>query len=172
MDGLDDGHSFTTTTTTHVIQANSIPLRTPNDDTDDINTVILSQVDNASNKQIAVAISTTSTTLESSNKHLFYTRFATHKAAPALGIEGENSSVAIPFPPIRAEELHVQWHGEEYLDGYGRERDNVISIQACRGGGFGTKWKCLRGGCGRGGRKGEEEEGEGWKGRWLGTMRV
>lgn len=34
--------------------------------------------------------------------------------------------VAIPFPSIRPEELHMQWYGEEYLDAEGRERGEAI----------------------------------------------
>jgi dihydrodiol dehydrogenase / D-xylose 1-dehydrogenase (NADP) len=72
-------------------------------------------------------------TLPGSNKPSFYHRFGAKKAAPSVRIEAEYASVAIPFPPIRPKELHLQWYGEEFLDAEGRERGEVIRKPVGRG---------------------------------------
>jgi hypothetical protein len=127
------------TSTTRVIHTNNIPLRAGNDEIDDINTVVLSQVDSNSGQQIAVGIVTTSMALLDSNKPSFYHCFGAKKAAPAVRIEAEYASITIPFPPIRPEELQVQRYGKEFLDAGGRERTRLLGSLwgvAC---GFGTR---------------------------------
>ncbi|KAK5049422.1 hypothetical protein LTR84_004351 [Exophiala bonariae] len=86
---------------------------------DDINTVVLA------NKG-ATAIVTTSMTLPGSSKPPFYVRLGAQKAAPSVRIEATEASVAIPFPPIRPEELHVQWYGSAHLNEDGTEKNEVI----------------------------------------------
>lgn len=88
-------------------------------DVDDITTVILANAD-------ATAIVSTSMTLPGSSKPPFYVRLQAKKSAPAVRIEGTEASVAIPFPMIRPEELHVQWYGGEHVDKDGIEKDEVI----------------------------------------------
>lgn len=88
-------------------------------DVDDITTVILANAD-------ATAIVSTSMTLPGSSKPPFYVRLQAMKSAPAVRIEGTEASVAIPFPMIRPEELHVQWYGGEHVDKDGIEKDEVI----------------------------------------------
>jgi dihydrodiol dehydrogenase / D-xylose 1-dehydrogenase (NADP) len=86
---------------------------------DDINTIVLASKD-------ATAIVSTSMTLPGSYKPPFYVRLGAKKAAPAVRIEATEASVAIPFPSIRPEELHVQWYGEQYLNEDGTEKDELI----------------------------------------------
>lgn len=152
--------------TTRVIYANSIPLRVGKDEIDDIDTVILSKVDNKTGNQTAVGIVTTSMTLPGSNKGSLYHRLAAKKAAPAVRIEAENASVAVPFPPIRPEEFHVKWYGEQFLDTGGIEKDEVIKKPVDRGWGIwyqadviaGRVWeRRKRGGAREGEVIGEEE---------------
>jgi dihydrodiol dehydrogenase / D-xylose 1-dehydrogenase (NADP) len=76
-------------------------------------------------------------TLAGSNKPPFYHRFAAKKAAPAARIGAEYASVAIPFPPIRPKEFHVQWYGGQFLDAEGFEKDEVIKKPVGRGWGIG-----------------------------------
>jgi predicted dehydrogenase len=73
-------------TNTHVLYANSIPIRAGDNDVDDINTIVLSQADNETGKQQAVGIVTTSMTMPGSNKPPFYIRFKANKAAPSVRI--------------------------------------------------------------------------------------
>jgi dihydrodiol dehydrogenase / D-xylose 1-dehydrogenase (NADP) len=89
---------------------------------DDINTIVLASKD-------ATAIVSTSMTLPGSHKPPFYVRLGAKKAAPAVRIEATEASVAIPFPSIRPEELHVQWYGEQYLNEDGTEKDELIRKQ-------------------------------------------
>jgi predicted dehydrogenase len=96
----------------------SVPGRGP---VDDINTVVL-----ADDKSQATAIVTTSMTITGSSKPAFYVRLGAEKAAPSVRIEGTEASVAIPFPPIRPEELHVQWYGYSHLNEDGTEKNEVI----------------------------------------------
>jgi predicted dehydrogenase len=124
-------------TTTQVIHANNISLKAGNEEVDDINTIILSKVDNKSRNQIAVGIVTTSMTLPGSNKPSFYHRFSAKKAAPLVRIEAEYASVAVPFPPIRPQESHVLWYGEGFLDADGLEKDELIMKPVERGWGIG-----------------------------------
>ncbi|RVX73866.1 hypothetical protein B0A52_02756 [Exophiala mesophila] len=86
---------------------------------DDINTVVLA------NKG-ATAIITTSMTVPGSSKPPFYVRLGAQKAAPSVRIEATEASVAIPFPPIRPEELHVQWYGDAHLNEDGTEKNEII----------------------------------------------
>ncbi len=86
---------------------------------DDINTVILA------NKS-ATGIITTSMTVPGSSKPPFYVRLGAKKAAPSVRIEATEASIAIPFPPIRPEELHVQWYGCANLNDDGTEKNEII----------------------------------------------
>ena len=111
-------------TTTKVIHANSMPVPGVPGDVDDIDTVILSK--ESGNKQTAVAILTTAMTIPGSNKPAFYRRLQAGRQAPAVRIEGTKGSVAVPFPPIRPQELHVQWYAREYVDKDGIETEETI----------------------------------------------
>ena len=111
-------------TMTKVIHANSMPVPDVPGDVDDITTVILSK--ERQNKQTAVAIVTTAMTLPGSNIPPFYNRLQAGRLAPAVRIEGTKATIAVPFPPIRPEELHVQWYGREYVDDQGKEKEEVI----------------------------------------------
>ena len=104
---------------TVVLHANtqSVPQRPG--DIDDVNTIILANAN-------ATAIVSTSMTLPGSNKPAFYVRLGAKKAAPAVRIEATEASVAIPFPSIRPEELHVQWYGDQHLNEDGTEKDEII----------------------------------------------
>lgn len=51
-------------------------------------------------------------------------------------IEATKVSIAIPFPPIRPEEIHVQWYGEDYVDGERIEKEEVIKKPVERGWGI------------------------------------
>ena len=108
---------------TNVVHASSMSVPGVKGDVDDINTLVLNQ----SGKPRATAIVTTSMTLPGSNKPTFYQRFQAKKASPAVRIEATKASVAIPFPPIRPQELHVQWYDDQHLDEQGIEKDEVIS---------------------------------------------
>lgn len=94
-----------------------VPLRPG--EVDDITTVILANTD-------ATAIVSTSMTLPGSNRPSFYVRLQAKKAAPSVRIEGTQASVAIPFPCIRPQELHVQWYGSQEVSEDGTERDEII----------------------------------------------
>lgn len=95
----------------------SVPERTGK--VDDINTIVLE-------KNGATAIVTTSMTVPGSSKPPFYVRLGAQKAAPSVRIEATEASVAIPFPPIRPEELHVQWYGYAHLNHDGTELNEII----------------------------------------------
>lgn len=97
----------------------SVPQRPG--DIDDINTIVLANGN-------ATAIVSTSMTLPGSSKPPFYVRLGAKKAAPAVRIEATEASVAIPFPSIRPEELHVQWYGEQYLNEDGTEKEEIIQM--------------------------------------------
>lgn len=113
-----------------------MPVENVKDDVDDINTVILSQTDGPSNNQTAVGIVTTSMTLPGSNKPAFYRRLQADKPAPSVRIEATNAQVSIAFPPIRPQELHVQWYGRHFVDDEGTEREEVIKKPVERGWGI------------------------------------
>ncbi|KAI1611244.1 hypothetical protein EDD37DRAFT_632934 [Exophiala viscosa] len=102
-----------------VVHAHSLSVPGRPGEIDDINTVVLTTKN-------ATAIVTTSMTLTGSNKPSFYVRFGAQKAAPSVRIEATEASVAIPFPPIRPEELHVQWYGHAHLNDDGTERNEII----------------------------------------------
>ncbi|KAK4972612.1 hypothetical protein LTR66_011268 [Elasticomyces elasticus] len=121
---------------TKVMYANSIPVADVKDDVDDINTVILSRTGGPSNKQEAVGIVTTSMTIPGSNKPAFYRRLQANKPAPSVRIEARDAQVSIPFPPIRSEELHVQWYGREFIDEEGMEKEEIIRKPIARGWGI------------------------------------
>lgn len=104
---------------TAVIHANTQSVPGRPGDIDDINTIILG------NKN-ATAIVSTSMTLPGSSKPAFYVRLGAKKAAPAVRIEATEASIAIPFPSIRPEELHVQWYGDQHLNEDGTEKNEVI----------------------------------------------
>ena len=108
---------------TKVVHASSMSVPGVKGDVDDINTVVLNQSGNPQ----ATAIVTTSMTLPGSSKPAFYVRLQAKKAGPVVRVEATKASVAIPFPPIRPQELHVQWYDDEHLDEQGVEKDEVIS---------------------------------------------
>ena len=103
---------------------------------DDITTVVLSKYGTGSKAQQAVGVVTTSMTISGSSKPPFYQRLQAKKSAPAVRIEATKASVAIPFPPIRPEELHVQWYGEEYVGDDGVEKEELIRKPIERGWGI------------------------------------
>ncbi|KAJ5620313.1 hypothetical protein N7510_004297 [Penicillium lagena] len=126
-------------TQTEVVHAHSMPVPSAYGEVDDINTVILAKLqknENGSKRPQAVAIVTTSMTLPGSSKPAFYQRLQATKAAPAVRIEATKASVSIPFPPIRPQELHVQWYDEEHLDEDGMETEEVIEKPVERGWGI------------------------------------
>ena len=104
---------------TNVVHSSSWSVPERPGEVDDINTVVLA------NKG-ATAIVTTSMTVPGSSKPPFYVRLGAQKAAPSVRIEATEASVAIPFPPIRPEELHVQWYGYAHLNEDGTEKNEII----------------------------------------------
>lgn len=126
-------------TRTEVVHAHSMPVPSVRGEVDDINTVILAKLKNnegGSKRSEAVAIVTTSMTLPGSSKPAFYQRLQATKAAPAVRIEATKASVSIPFPPIRPQELLVQWYDEEHLDGNGIETQEMVKMPVERGWGL------------------------------------
>ncbi|KAJ5538955.1 hypothetical protein N7513_007287 [Penicillium frequentans] len=126
-------------TQTEVVYAHSMPVPGVQGDVDDINTIILNKIkinESGGKQQEAVAIVTTSMTLPGSSKPAFYQRLQATKAAPAVRIEATKASVSVPFPPIRPQELYVQWYDEEHLDENGIETDEVIKMPVERGWGI------------------------------------
>lgn len=126
-------------TKTEVVHAHSMRVPGVKGEVDDINTVILAKSqngDSGSKHSEAVAIVTTSMTLPGSSKPAFYQRLQAKKASPAVRIEATKASVSIPFPPIRPQELHVQWYDEEHLDGNGIETEEVVKMPVERGWGI------------------------------------
>lgn len=106
-----------------VVHADSHSVPGRSGQVDDVNTIILTGGD-------ATAIVSTSMTLPGSSKLPFYGRLNAPKAAPAVRIEGTEASIAIPFPCIRPEELHIQWYGDQHLDADGNERNEIIKKPA------------------------------------------
>jgi predicted dehydrogenase len=104
---------------TNMVHSSSLSVPERPSEVDDINTVVLA------NKG-ATAIVTTSMTVPGSSKPPFYVRLGAQKAAPSVRIEATEASVAIPFPPIRPEELHVQWYGYAHLNEDGTEKNEII----------------------------------------------
>jgi predicted dehydrogenase len=104
---------------TEVLHASSRSVPGRPGEIDDMNTIVLSN-------QHATGIISTSMTLPGSSKPAFYVRLGANKAAPAVRIEGTEASIAIPFPPIRPEELHVQWYGYDHLQEDGTEKNETI----------------------------------------------
>lgn len=126
-------------TQTEVVHAHSIPLPDVKGQVDDIDTIILakSQIGKSGSKRPeAIAIVTTSMTLAGSGKPAFYQRLQATKPAPAVRIEATKASVSIPFPPIRPEELQVQWYDDEHLDENSMETEEVVKIPVERGWGI------------------------------------
>ncbi|KAL1977020.1 hypothetical protein VTN31DRAFT_3302 [Thermomyces dupontii] len=122
LHGLDNGAN----TTTEVVHAQTMSVPGVPGDVDDITTVVLASREKGSDRQNAVGIITTSMTLPGSNKPPFYRRLQAKRSSPAVRIEGTKASVAVPFPPIRPQELHVQWYGEDGVNEDGTEKDEVI----------------------------------------------
>ncbi len=108
---------------TKVVHASSMTVPDVKSKVDDINTVVLNQ----SGEPQATAIVTTSMTLPGSSKPAFYQRLQAKKASPSIRVEATRASVAIPFPPIRPQELHIQWYDDEHLNEKDIEKDEVIS---------------------------------------------
>lgn len=104
---------------TKVVYSHYLPVPDRPEDIDDITTTVLT------NKN-ATAVVTTSMTLPGSSKCAFYMRFSATKPGNAVRIEGSRGYVAIPFPTLRPEELHVQWYGSDVVNADGTERDEVI----------------------------------------------
>lgn len=121
--------------TTKVVHANSIGIKTAKGDVDDLNTVIISKTGGKASDS-AVAIVTTSMTLTGSSNKPFYNRLQVKKPAPCVRIEATDAQVSIPFPPIRPQEIHVQWYGRKYVDENGTEKDEVIQRPVERGWGI------------------------------------
>jgi predicted dehydrogenase len=128
--------STTAETTTEVVHASSMSVPGVPGDVDDINTVVLSKHQQGNKQQEAVAIVTTSMTFPGSSKPAFYQRAKAKKAGPTVRIEATKASVAIPFPPIRPQELHVQWYDEDHIDEDGIEKEEIISKPVERGWGI------------------------------------
>jgi predicted dehydrogenase len=124
------------TNVTEVVHANSMSVPEVANEVDDIDTVVLARRAKDSGKQNAVGIITTSMTLPGSSKPSFYTRLQANKSSPAVRIEGTKASVAIQFPPIRPQQLHVQWYGDELVDADGVEKEEVIDKPVERGWGI------------------------------------
>jgi len=131
LNGLESNETLT-----EVIHSSSMSVPGVPGEVDDINTIILSRQDRTSNQQNAVGVVTTSMTLPGSSKPAFYQRLQAKKAAPCVRIEATKASVAIPFPPIRPEELHVQWYDAEHLDEHGMESEQIIKKPIERGWGI------------------------------------
>lgn len=91
---------------TKVLHSSSMSVAGVPGEVDDINTIILGQ-------ENATAIVTTSMTLPGSSQVPFYKRLQAKKQAPSIRIETERATIAIPFPPIRPEEIHVTWYGSD-----------------------------------------------------------
>lgn len=121
LHGLGDDNNIT-----EVVHANSMSVPEVANEVDDIDTVVLARRAKDSGKQNAVGIITTSMTLPGSSKPSFYTRLQANKSSPAVRIEATKASVAVPFPPIRPQQLHVQWYGDEFVDADGVEKEEVI----------------------------------------------
>ncbi|KAL1998069.1 hypothetical protein VTN02DRAFT_90 [Thermoascus thermophilus] len=122
--------------TTKVVHASSIGIETATGVVDDLNTVIISKPGEKKTSSDAVAIVTTSMTLTGSSQKPFYDRLQTKKPAPCVRIEATDAQVSIPFPPIRPQEIHVQWYGRQHVDADGAERDEVIRKPVERGWGL------------------------------------
>ncbi|KAK4495266.1 hypothetical protein PRZ48_013595 [Zasmidium cellare] len=129
-------NSSLSATDSKVEYANTMSVPGVPGDVDDMTTVILSKRDGTAGSQQALGIVTTSMTLPGSSKPTFYRRLQAKKAAPSVRIEGTEATVAIPFPPIRPQELHVQWYGAEHLDEDGIEKEEVIKKPVERGWGL------------------------------------
>ena len=120
----------------NVIHANSMAVPGVADSIDDINTVVLASTDEQSGRQTAVGIVTTSMTLPGSNKPAFYRRLQAKKPGPCVIIQATEAQITVPFPPIRPQELHVQWYGREHVDEEGMEVEEVIERPVERGWGI------------------------------------
>ena len=131
LNGLDQD-----TGVTEVVHSSSMSVPGVANDVDDIDTVVLSKHAKGSDKQEAVGIITTSMTLPGSSKPSFYQRLQAKRSAPAVRIEATKASVAVSFPPIRPEQLHVQWYGEEFVGADGIEKEEVIDKPVERGWGI------------------------------------
>jgi len=124
LNGLRDDSGVT-----DVVHASSISVPGVADEVDDIDTLVLSKHAKGSKTQTAVGIITTS-------MPSFYQRLQANRSAPAVRIEATKASVAIAFPPIRPEQLHVQWYGEEFVGDDGIEKEESIDKPVERGWGI------------------------------------
>ena len=120
LNGLEDP-----ATQTSLVHADTMEVPGVKGDVDDINTIVLSKRDKEG-KPIAVGIVTTSMTVPGSTKPSFYTRLQAKKPAPSVRVEATKATVSIPFPPIRPQELHIQWYDEAHLDADGIETEEVV----------------------------------------------
>lgn len=130
-----------------VVHADSIPYHTGADSIDDINTIILTRPGPSSSSgpsNSATGIVTMSLSLPGSSKPSFGERLLAKKHAPSVRIEAATAQVSIPFPPIRPQEIHVQWYGREGADEAGidgaqagaAEREEIIKKPVQRGWGM------------------------------------
>lgn len=153
LNGLGAG-----STITDVAHASSMSVPGVPGEVDDIDTLVLSKHEKDSKQQKAVGIVTTSMTLTGSSKPAFYQRLIAKKASPAVRIEATKASIAIPFPPIRPQELHVQWYGEEFLGEDGIEKEEIIKKPVERGWGIWYQADVIAAAVRD--RKGSEKQGE------------
>lgn len=121
---------------TKVVYANSMSVPGVPGSVDDIDTIVLAKQNGGTAAQEGVGIVTTSMTLPGSSKPAFYQRLQATKSAPSVRIEATKASIAIPFPPIRPQELYVQWYDDEHLDKDGRETEELIKKPVERGWGM------------------------------------
>lgn len=119
---------------TKVAYANSMSVPGVPGSVDDIDTLVLAK--QSTGPQQAVAIVTTSMTLPGSSKPAFFQRLQAAKSAPSVRIEATKASVAIPFPPIRPQELRVRWYDDEHLNEQGMETEEIIKKPVERGWGM------------------------------------
>jgi len=113
-------------TSTKVVYSSTMSIPGVPNDVDDLNMIVISKQDKRSKKQEAFAVVTTGMTMPGSTKGDILNRLNAKKYAPTVRIEGTKALVAIPFPPIRAEKLEVQWYDDSHLDEDGKEKDELI----------------------------------------------
>ncbi|GAB7365082.1 hypothetical protein MBLNU230_g6173t1 [Neophaeotheca triangularis] len=121
---------------TDVAYSNSISVPGVVGEVDDIDTIVLTHSRAGNEQQSGVAICSTSMTIPGSSQPAFYRRLEAKKLGPAVKIEGAKGSVAIPFPPIRPQKLHMLWYGEDHLDETGMEREEIVDRPVERGWGL------------------------------------
>lgn len=111
---------------TNVVYASSMPIPGVPGEVDDINTIIISKEDPQTGRQVAVAVITTSMTMPGARTQDTYARLNATKHSPSVRIEGTIAQIVVPFPPVRVEEVHIQWYGDDVLDEPGKEKEETI----------------------------------------------